>query len=258
MKPTNHDSKLPLTTGFFFLFVHAVQLWEPAPISVVPSSLSQLSSYGCDVWQGVLLPGLVYIVDDDVSFHTAARQRLELAGYEMQIYSSAEQVLNQQRGDSRLGCLLVDVSIPAPNGLELQARLYEAGSTLPVVFVSAYDNIKTVVQTIKAGAEDFLVKPVTSDVLLAAIERAIARHDVSRKLRSELNLLRALVATLTPRERQVYNLVIRGKMNKQIAFELGATERTIKAHRHRVMEKMDVRSLAELVLIAERLGHSAV
>src|SRR6266481_3223295 len=183
------------------------------------------------------MSGVVYIIDDDVSFHTAARQRLELAGYEVQIYSSAEQVLNQQRGDSRLGCLLVDVSIPGPNGLELQARLYEAGSTLPVVFVSAYDNIKTVVQTIKAGAEDFLVKPVTSDVLLAAIERAVARHDVSIKLRSELNLLRALVATLTPRERQVYNLVIRGKMNKQIAFELGATERTIKAHRHRVMEK---------------------
>ncbi|SIO30492.1 Two-component response regulator, FixJ family, consists of REC and HTH domains [Bradyrhizobium erythrophlei] len=204
------------------------------------------------------MPGVVYIVDDDVSFHTAARQRLELAGYEVQIYSSAEQVLNQQRGDSRLGCLLVDVSIPGPNGLELQAWLYEAGSTLPVVFVSAYDDIKTVVQTIKAGADDFLVKPVTSDVLLAAIERAIARHDVSRKLRSELNLLRTLVATLTPRERQVYNLVIQGKMNKQIAYELGATERTIKAHRHRVMEKMDVRSLAELVLIAKRLGHSAV
>jgi FixJ family two-component response regulator len=204
------------------------------------------------------LPGVVYIVDDDVSFHTAARQRLELAGYEVQIYSSAEQVLNQQRRDSRLGCLLVDVSIPGPNGLELQAWLYEAGSTLPVVFVSAYDDIKTVVQTIKAGADDFLVKPVTSDVLLAAIERAIARHDVSRKLRSELNLLRTLVATLTPRERQVYNLVIQGKMNKQIAYELGATERTIKAHRHRVMEKMDVRSLAELVLIAKRLGHSAV
>lgn len=204
------------------------------------------------------MPGVVYIVDDDVSFHTAARQRLELAGYEVQIYSSAEQVLDQQRGDSRLGCLLVDVSIPGPNGLELQVGLYEAGSTLPVVFVSSYDDIKTVVQTIKAGAEDFLVKPVTSDVLLEAIERAIARHDVSRKLRSELNLLRALVATLTPRERQVYNLVIQGKMNKQIACELGATERTIKAHRHRVMEKMDVRSLADLVLIAKRLGHSAV
>jgi FixJ family two-component response regulator len=126
------------------------------------------------------------------------------------------------------------------------------------VFVSAYEDIKAVVQTVKAGAEDFLVKPVTSDVLLAAIERAIARHDVSRKLQSELNLLRAQLATLTPRERQVFDLVVRGKMNKQIGFALGPTERTIKMHRHRIMEKMNIRSLAELVLIAERLGHSAV
>jgi len=126
------------------------------------------------------------------------------------------------------------------------------------VFVSAYEDIKAVVQTVKAGAEDFLVKPVTSDVLLAAIERAIARHDVSRKLQSELNLLRAQLATLTPRERQIFDLVVRGKMNKQIGFALGPTERTIKMHRHRIMEKMNIRSLAELVLIAERLGHSAV
>jgi len=201
---------------------------------------------------------VVYIVDDDVSFHTATRHRLQLAGYEVQVYSSAEQFLDQQRDDSRLGCLLVDASISGPNGPALQARLHEAGSALPVVFVSAQEDIKTVVQTIKAGAEDFLVKPVTSDVLLAAIERAVARHDVSIKLRSELNLLRARVATLTPRERQVFDLVIRGMINKQIAFELSSTVRTIKAHRHRVMEKMDVRSLAELVLIAGRLGHSAV
>jgi len=204
------------------------------------------------------LPSVVYIVDDDVSFHTATRQRLQLAGYEVQVYSSAEQFLDQQRDDSRLGCLLVDASISGPNGPALQARLHEAGSALPVVFVSAQEDIKTVVQTIKAGAEDFLVKPVTSDVLLAAIERAVARHDVSIKLRSELNLLRARVATLTPRERQVFDLVIRGMINKQIAFELSSTVRTIKAHRHRVMEKMDVRSLAELVLIAGRLGHSTV
>ena len=201
---------------------------------------------------------MVYIVDDDVSFHTPARRRLQLAGYEVQVYSCAEQFLDQQRNDSRLGCLLVDVRIPGLGGPELQARLHEAGSTLPVVFVSGYNDIKTVVQTLKAGAEDFLIKPVTSGVLLAAIERAIARHDVSRKLLSELNLLRARVATLTPRERQVFDLVIRGKINKQIAFELSSTERTIKAHRHRVMKKMDVRSLAGLVLIAGRLSHSVV
>jgi FixJ family two-component response regulator len=166
--------------------------------------------------------------------------------------------MDQQPDDSRLGCLLVDVKIPRLGGPELQARLHEAGSTLPVVFVSAYNDINTVVQTVKAGAEDFLLKPVTSDVLIAAIERAIARHDVSRKLQSELNLLSAHVATLTPRERQVFGLLVQGKLNKQIAYALGPTERTIKAHRHMVMEKMNVRSVAELVLIANRLGHSAV
>jgi FixJ family two-component response regulator len=206
----------------------------------------------------VVLPSVVYIVDDDLSFQTAIRRRLQLAGYEVQIYSSAEQFMDQQPDDSRLGCLLVDVKIPGLGGPELQARLHEAGSTLPVVFVSAYNDINTVVQTVKAGAEDFLLKPVTSDVLLAAIERAIARHDVSRKLQSELNLLRAHVATLTQRERQVFELLVQGKLNKQIAFALGPTERTIKAHRHMVMEKMNVRSVAELVLIAKRLGHSAV
>jgi FixJ family two-component response regulator len=206
----------------------------------------------------VVLPNVVYIVDDDVSFQTAIRRRLQLAGYEVQIYSSAEQFLDQQPNDNnRSGCLLLDVRIPGLSGPQLQGRLNEAGSTLPIVFVSAHNDINTAVQTVKAGAEDFLIKPVTSDVLLAAIERAIARHDVSRKLQSELNLLRAHIATLTPRERQVFDLVVRGKINKQIAVALGPTERTIKAHRHRVMEKMDVRSLAELVLIAERLGLSA-
>ena len=205
-----------------------------------------------------MLPSVVYIVDDDVSFQTAIRRRLQLAGYEVQIYSSAEQFLDQQPNDNnRSGCLLLDVRIPGLSGPELQGRLHEAGSTLPIVFVSAHNDINTVVQTVKAGAEDFLIKPVTSDVLLAAIERAIARHEVSRKLQSEMNLLRAHIATLTPRERQVFDLVVRGKINKQIAFALGPTERTIKAHRHMVMEKMDVRSLAELVLIAGRLGLSA-
>jgi FixJ family two-component response regulator len=206
----------------------------------------------------VELPSVVYIVDDDLSFQTAIRRRLQLAGYEVQIYSSAQQFIDQQPDDGRLGCLLVDVKIPGLGGPELQARLHEAGSTLPVVFVSADNDINTVVQTVKAGAEDFLVKPVTSDVLLAAIERAIARHDVSRKLQSEQNLLRAHVATLTPRERQVFGLLVQGKRNKQIAFELGPTERTIKAHRHMVMEKMNARSVVELVLIAKRVGHSAV
>ena len=205
-----------------------------------------------------MLPSVVYIVDDDVSFQAAIRRRLQLAGYEVQIYSSVEQFLDQQpNDDNRSGCLLLDVRIRGLSGPQLQGRLNEAGSTLPIVFVSAHNDINIAVQTVKAGADDFLIKPVTSDVLLAAIERAIARHDVSRKRQSELTLLRAHIATLTPRERQVFDLVVRGKINKQIAFALGPTERTIKAHRQRVMEKMDVRSLAELALIAQRLGLSA-
>lgn len=196
---------------------------------------------------------MVYIVDDDVSFYTAARQQLQLAGYEVQVYSSAEQFLDQERDESRLGCVLVDARISGPT---LQARLHEDGSVLPVVFVSLLVDTNIVVQTIKAGAEDFLAKPVTYDILLAAIERAVARHDALIKLRNGLNTLRARIVTLTPRERQVFDLVTRGKTNKLMGLELGATERTIKAHRQRVMEKMQVLTLAELVLIAERLDHS--
>jgi FixJ family two-component response regulator len=200
------------------------------------------------------LPGVVHVVDDDHSFQTAIRQRLQLAGYEVQIYSSAEAFLDQQPNDNRSGCLLLDVRIPGLSGPELQARLREVGSTLPIVFISAHEDIQTTVRVIKAGAEDFLIKPLASDRLLPTIERAIARHNALRKLQSELDVLRAHVAALTPRERQVFGLVVQGRINKQIAFALGSTERTIKAHRRRVMEKMNVRSLAELVLIAVQLG----
>jgi RNA polymerase sigma factor (sigma-70 family) len=125
---------------------------------------------------------------------------------------------------------------------------------LPIVFVTGYADVRTTVQTIKAGADDFLTKPVSSKQLVAAIEQAIARHEASRSVKHRLDTLRALAETLTPRERQVFERVVQGKINKQIAQELGATERTIKAHRHRVMEKMKVQTLAELVSVAERLG----
>jgi RNA polymerase sigma factor (sigma-70 family) len=133
-------------------------------------------------------------------------------------------------------------------------RLGKLGSTLPIVFVSGYADIPTTVQTIKAGAEDFLTKPVSSMQLISAIEQAMARHDTARSVRLKLESVRRLLDTLTPRERQVFESVVRGRMNKQIAQQLGATERTIKAHRHRVMEKMKVQTLAELVSAAERLG----
>ena len=200
------------------------------------------------------MPGLVHVVDDDASFRTAIERRLKKAGYEVATYSSAQHLLDRLPDQRGPGCILLDVRIPGLSGPELQRRLSELGSTLPIVFLTGYPDVPTTVRTIKAGAEDFLTKPVSSDDLLRAIERAISRHEAVRGLKSRLDIVRAHIAKLTPREREVFELVIRGKTNKQVANALGTTERTIKAHRQRVMEKMQVQSLAELVSVAERAG----
>ena len=200
------------------------------------------------------MSGLVHIVDDDASFRTAIERRLKKAGYEVATYPSAQHLLDCLPDESELGCILLDVRIPGLSGPELQARLGELGSTLPIVFLTGYAEVQTTVRAIKAGAEDVLTKPVSSEELLGAIERALAQHRVTRSQRDKLDVVRAHIAKLTPREREVFELVIRGKTNKQVAAVLGATERTIKAHRHRVMEKMEVQSLAELVSLAERAG----
>jgi FixJ family two-component response regulator len=200
------------------------------------------------------MPACIHVVDDDASFRTAIERRLKLAGYQVATYLSAQQLLDCPPNESEPGCILLDVQIPGLSGPELQGRLNELGSTLPIVFLTGHADTPTTVRTIKAGAEDFLTKPVESEQLLGAIERALARHSAVRGERQRLEEMRALLAGLTPRERQVFGLVVRGKLNKQIAHELGTTERTIKAHRHQVMEKMKVQSLAELVTLAERLG----
>ena len=200
------------------------------------------------------MPGLVHIVDDDASFRTAIERRLRKAGYEVATYPSAQHLLDCLPNESELACILLDVRIPGLSGPELQARLSELGSTLPIVFLTGYAETQTTVRAIKAGAEDVLTKPVSSEELIGAIERALARHQVTRSQRNKLNVVRAHIAKLTPREREVFDLVIRGKTNKQVGNVLGATERTIKAHRHRVMEKMQVQSLTELVSLAERSG----
>lgn len=200
------------------------------------------------------MPGTVHVVDDDASFRTAIERRLKLAGYQVAIYPSAQHLLDRLPDESEPGCILLDVRIPDLSGPELQDRLMRLGSTLPIVFMSGYPDVPITVKTIKAGAEDFLTKPVSSEVLLHTIEQAMAHYEASRGQKRRLESLRELLATLTPRERQVFDRVVQGKINKQIGRELGATERTIKAHRHRVMEKMKVQTLAELVSFAERLG----
>jgi FixJ family two-component response regulator len=200
------------------------------------------------------LPSTIHIVDDDASFRTALERRLKKVGYEVATYPSGQQLLDRLPDASEPGCILLDVRIPGLSGPELQVRLIELGSTLPIIFLTGYGDVRTTVRAIKAGAEDFLTKPVTSEQLLGAIERAIAHQQSVRGDRQKLDSHRAQLDTLTPREHQVFELVVQGKINKQIAHQLGATERTIKAHRHKVMEKMGVQSLAELVSIAERLG----
>ena len=200
------------------------------------------------------MPGLVHVVDDDASFRTAIERRLHKAGYEVATYPSAQNLLDRLPSESELGCILLDVRIPGLSGPELQDRLSELGSALPIVFLTGHADVPTTVRTIKAGADDFLTKPVSSDALLRAIERAITHHERTRCLNSKLDLVRARIRKLTPREREVFELVIRGQTNKQAGNALGVTERTVKAHRHRVMEKMQVQSLVELVSLAERAG----
>jgi FixJ family two-component response regulator len=196
---------------------------------------------------------VVHIVDDDAAYRTATARLLSASGYQVALYGSASELLERlPRGEP--GCLLLDVKMSGLSGPQLQDRLKELGCRLPIVFLTGYGDVPTSVRAIKAGAEDFLGKPAPKKELLAAIERALNRYKEERDQESRIAALRSLVSRLTPREREVFTLVVRGKLNKQIAHDLGTAERTIKAHRQQVMEKCEVQSLAELVLIAERLG----
>ena len=198
--------------------------------------------------------GRVHIVDDDTSFRTATERRLKHAGYEVETYASAEQLMDRLPDDGVPGCILLDVRIPGISGPELQVHLRNLGSTIPIIFLTGYPDIRTTVQVIKAGAEDFLTKPVSSDELLQSVDRAFAKHISNYRQKMVLDVNRSLLATLTPREWQVFELVTHGNTGKQIARVLGCTERTIKAHRQRVMQKTQSRNLPELVSLAQRVG----
>jgi len=198
-------------------------------------------------------PPTVFIVDDDASFRNALARLLRGGGYAVQMFASATQFLQAARSDAP-GCILLDLQMPGPSGLDLQSALARSDNPLPVVFLTGKGDIPTSVHAMRAGAEDFLTKPVAREKLVAAVERALTRDAQQRAHDSELDGLRARVSRLTPRESEVFALVVRGKLNKQIAGELGTAERTVKAHRQKVMEKCEAQSLAELVRMAERLG----
>jgi FixJ family two-component response regulator len=201
----------------------------------------------------IVAAATVHVVDDDASWRKSVARLLSAAGYTVALYESATQFLDTSNVEAP-GCILLDVRMPGLTGLQLQQRLAEMRRALPIVFLSGHGDIPTSVQAIKAGAEEFLTKPVDTDVLLRAVKQAIARNHDERAQRERLEALEARIDALTPTERKVFDLVVRGKLNKQIAFDLGAAERTIKWHRHNMMQKLQIDSLAELVSFAERLG----
>lgn len=200
------------------------------------------------------MSAVVHIVDDDEPFRTATQRLLRASGYAVETYEFAEHLLQRLPDEAGPSCILLDIRIPGLSGPDLQDRLAALGSHLPIVFLTGHADVPTTVKVMKAGADDLLTKPVTKDELIAALERAIARGHVRWEKNEQLHSLQKLVDSLTPRERQVFERVARGKMNKEIARELGATERTMKAHRANIMEKLQIATVAELVLIAERLG----
>jgi FixJ family two-component response regulator len=195
----------------------------------------------------------IFIVDDDPAVLFGLSRLLRSAGLSVVSFASAQEFLAQHDPHTP-GCLVLDVAMPGLNGLELQEALAKMGSGIPIIFLTGYGTVPDSVKAMKSGALDFLSKPVDEKDLLAAIHLAIEKAVVARQDRSELDEIQARIKTLTPREREVLTHVVSGQLNKQIAYDLGTVEKTIKVHRARVMEKMKVGSVAELVRLAERVG----
>jgi FixJ family two-component response regulator len=198
-------------------------------------------------------PPTVFIVDDDAAVRKGLSRLLRSAGLAVATFASPREFLDRHDPNAP-GCLVLDVAMPGLNGLELQQALIAGGHELAIVFLTGHGDIPMSVQAMKSGAVDFLTKPVNDDDLLTAVRVAIEKDRLQRQARSELADIQHRLATLTPREHEVLQHLITGQLNKQIAADLGTVEKTIKVHRARVLEKMQVRSVAELVHLAERAG----
>src|SRR6266568_7334555 len=193
----------------------------------------------------------VFVVDDYAPIRRALLRLLRAAGFAVLAFASPQEFLAEY--DPRTpGCLVLDLDMPSVNGLELQRILATKGSVLPIIFLSGHGDVPKSVQAMKHGASDFLTKPVNDEDLLAVIRVAIEKDRALRREEAELSEIRLRLATLTPREREVLEHVVTGKLNKQIAADLGTVQQTVKVHRARVMQKMRVQSVAELVRLTER------
>ena len=195
----------------------------------------------------------VFIVDDDQSVRTALARLMRSAGLHAETFASAKEFLEREHRDGP-GCMVLDLSMPGSTGLELQQDMAAADIDLPIVFLTGHGNVPSSVKALKSGAVDFLEKPVDEDRLLSAIKDAVEQDIQTRRDRDKLSEIQGRVARLTRRELQVFRLVVQGKLNKQAAGELGMSEKTVKVHRARVMQKMEADSLAELVRLAQRAG----
>ena len=198
----------------------------------------------------------VYIVDDDPDVLKALERLLESIGLNVATFSSPQRFLEGYDRNAP-GCLVLDLALPGLTGLDVQRVLEQQGSVLPIVFLTGRGNIAASVQAMKHGAADFLTKPVDDTALIAAIHEALARDRVLRPTHLARERVAKRVATLTQREHQVFELIVAGRLNKEIAAELGTTEKTIKFHRGNLMRKMEVRVVADLVKLAERAGVGA-
>jgi FixJ family two-component response regulator len=199
------------------------------------------------------LAPIIHVIDDDASFRKSMSRLLCASGYKTALYESGTAFLEKLPVEEA-GCILLDLQMAGVDGFALQERLARSDRALPIIFLTAHGDIKASVHAIKSGAEDFLPKPVAREALFECVERALARNLAQRGRQDRLDAMRSLAARLTPREAEVFALVVTGKLNKQIAHELGTTVRTIKAHRQAIMAKLEVKSLAEAISLAGRLG----